>query len=113
MQTSSLFRNKSVLITGGTGSFGRTFRRRLLEENECQKVIIFSRDEWKQWEMRQSDPIFNHPKIRYFLGDVRDASRLARAFKDVHFVIHAAALKQVPAANIIRRNLSKQMSSAP
>lgn len=86
------------MITGGTGSFGRTFARRLLEENECQKVIIFSRDEWKQWEMRQSDPIFNHPKIRYFLGDVRDASRLARAFKDVHFVIHAAALKQVPAA---------------
>jgi len=95
---SSIFKNKTVLITGGTGSFGRTFARRMLEENECHKVIIFSRDEWKQWEMRQSEPIFNHPKIRYFIGDVRDAHRLARAFNEVQIVIHAAALKQVPAA---------------
>lgn len=92
------FKDKSVLITGGTGSFGRTFARRLLTEDLCHKVIIISRDEWKQWEMRQSDPIFNHPKIRYFLGDVRDAPRLARAFNEVHFIVHAAALKQVPAA---------------
>lgn len=95
---SLFFKDKSILITGGTGSFGRAFARRLLSDDLCQKVIIFSRDEWKQWEMRQSEPIFNHPKIRYFLGDVRDSPRLARAFNEVNFVIHAAALKQVPAA---------------
>lgn len=92
------FKGKSILITGGTGSFGRAFARRLLAEDLCHKVIIFSRDEWKQWEMRQSEPIFNHPKIRYFLGDVRDSTRLARAFNEVNYVVHAAALKQVPAA---------------
>ena len=93
-----VFRNKTVLITGGTGSFGKACVRHLLEKDECAKVIVFSRDEWKQWEMRQSDSIFDHPKIRYFLGDVRDATRLRRAFHDVNYVIHAAALKQVPAA---------------
>ena len=92
------FKDKSVLITGGTGSFGRAMAKRLLEDNSCKKVIILSRDEWKQWDMRQSESIFNHPKIRYFLGDVRDADRLNRAFNEVDFVIHAAALKQVPAA---------------
>jgi UDP-N-acetylglucosamine 4,6-dehydratase len=61
-------------------------------------VIVFSRDELKQWEMRQSDPVFDHEKIRYFLGDVRDKDRLMRAFRDVDYVVHAAALKQVPAA---------------
>lgn len=95
---SHLFKDQTILITGGTGSFGRAFARRLLTENECRKVIIFSRDEWKQWEMRRSDPIFDHPKIRYFLGDVRDDKRLMRAFSGVDYVIHAAALKQVPAA---------------
>lgn len=94
----SIFKNKAILITGGTGSFGRTMAKKLLNESDCQKVIIFSRDEWKQWEMQHSDPLFNHPKIRYFLGDVRDKDRLSRAFKEVHFIIHAAALKQVPAA---------------
>lgn len=94
----SLFKNKNILITGGTGSFGQALTQRLLTEDECNKVIIFSRDEWKQWQMRQSDPIFNHPKIRYFLGDVRDMRRLERAFNDVNFIVHAAALKQVPAA---------------
>jgi UDP-N-acetylglucosamine 4,6-dehydratase len=69
-----------------------------LTEDLCHKVIILSRDEWKQWEMKQSDPIFNHPKIRYFLGDVRDSNRLMRAFDEVNFIVHAAALKQVPAA---------------
>jgi len=76
MDTSSFFKDKSILITGGTGSFGRTLAKRLLQEGTCRKVIIFSRDEWKQWEMRQSDPLFSHPKMRYFLGDVRDRSRL-------------------------------------
>jgi UDP-N-acetylglucosamine 4,6-dehydratase len=93
-----IFKDKTVLITGGTGSFGRAFAKRLLKEDLCQKVIIFSRDEWKQWEMKQSEPLFSHPKIRYFLGDVRDLNRLERAFNEVDFVIHAAALKQVPAA---------------
>lgn len=97
-QYAEFFFNKSVLITGGTGSFGRTMAKRLLQENSCKKIIIFSRDEWKQWEMKQSDPIFSHPNIRYFLGDVRDSARLHRAFNEVNYVIHAAALKQVPAA---------------
>lgn len=98
MHLSNIFRNKNILITGGTGSFGRMFARKLLEEDVCNKVIIFSRDEWKQWEMRQSEPIFNHPKIRYFLGDVRDIRRLQRAFHEVNMIVHTAALKQVPAA---------------
>lgn len=98
MQPNSLFKNKNVLITGGSGSFGQAFARKLLLDDQCAKVIIFSRDEWKQWQMQQSDPIFNHPKIRYFLGDVRDVRRLTRAFKEVHMIVHAAALKQVPAA---------------
>lgn len=89
---------KVILITGGTGSFGRAFAKRLLTEWDPAKVIIFSRDEWKQWEMRQSDPVFNHPKIRFFLGDVRDKERLKRAFRDVDLVLHAAAIKQVPVA---------------
>jgi len=93
-----MFQNKNILITGGTGSFGQALARKLLTENQCNKVIILSRDEWKQWQMRQDEPIFNHPKIRYFLGDVRDVQRLRRAFDDVHYIVHAAALKQVPAA---------------
>lgn len=91
-------KGKSVLITGGTGSFGQTAARYLLQQDLCEKVIIFSRDEWKQWEMRRADPLFDHPKIRYFIGDVRDRKRLHLAFQDVDIVIHAAALKQVTAA---------------
>lgn len=98
MNTASIFKDKTLLITGGTGSFGRALAKKILSEDECRKVIILSRDEWKQWEMGQSDPIFKHPKIRYFLGDVRDKERLKRAFNEVNFVVHAAALKQVPAA---------------
>ena len=98
MDEELIFKDKVVLITGGTGSFGRAFAKRLLEKNLCSKVIIFSRDEWKQWEMKQSEAIFNHPKIRYFLGDVRDPARLKRAFSEVDYIVHAAALKQVPAA---------------
>jgi UDP-N-acetylglucosamine 4,6-dehydratase len=98
MDDYTIFKGRSVLITGGTGSFGRAFAKKILTFSECSKVIIFSRDEWKQWEMRGSDPIFSSPKIRFFLGDVRDHSRLLRAFQDVDIVIHAAALKQVPIA---------------
>lgn len=96
--STQFFKDKSVLITGGTGSFGQAFAKKLLTEDLCKKVVIFSRDEWKQWEMKQASPIFNHPKIRYFLGDVRDLSRLTLAFNEIDAVIHAAALKQVPAA---------------
>lgn len=98
MHNPHFFKNKNILITGGTGSFGRTLAKRLLLEDECKKVIIFSRDEWKQWEMQQIDPVFKSSKIRYFLGDVRDPSRLSRAFNEVNYIVHASALKQVPAA---------------
>ncbi len=91
-------KNKRILITGGTGSFGRAFAKKILTEEDPHSIVIFSRDEWKQWEMRNSDPIFQSEKIRYFLGDIRDRSRLKRAFQDVNYVVHAAALKQVPAA---------------
>lgn len=98
MQTAELFKDQTILITGGTGSFGRMLAKKILSDYEPRKVIIFSRDEWKQWEMQHSDPIFNHPKIRYFIGDVRDLQRLMRAFSEVDYVVHTAALKQVPAA---------------
>src|SRR5258707_15475423 len=84
-----------VLVTGGTGSFGRKFVEMMLNEYRPQKLIIFSRDELKQHEMRASG--LDHPSLRYFLGDVRDPQRLDRAFAGVTVVVHAAALKQVPA----------------
>lgn len=87
--------DKTILITGGTGSFGKKFTEIMLQEYHPKKLIIFSRDELKQHEMRASG--FNHPNLRYFIGDVRDAERLRRAMNDVDIVIHAAALKQVPA----------------
>jgi len=89
------WRDKVVLITGGTGSFGRKFVEVMLREVKPAKLIIFSRDELKQHEMRTSG--FDHPTLRYFIGDVRDESRLRRAMNGVHVVVHAAALKQVPA----------------
>lgn len=84
-----------VLVTGGTGSFGKKFVDLMLGEYHPQKLIIFSRDELKQHDMRTSG--FDHPSLRYFIGDVRDPQRLQRAFAGVTIVIHAAALKQVPA----------------
>ena len=84
-----------MLVTGGTGSFGRKFAEVMLREYRPKKLIIFSRDELKQHEMRSSG--FDHPSLRYFIGDVRDPARLERAFSGVTVVIHAAALKQVPA----------------
>jgi UDP-N-acetylglucosamine 4,6-dehydratase len=89
------WRDKVVLITGGTGSFGKKFVEVMLREVEPAKLIIFSRDELKQHEMRTSG--FDHPSLRYFIGDVRDEGRLRRAMNGVHIVVHAAALKQVPA----------------
>lgn len=90
-----MFDDKSILITGGTGSFGRAFVGRLLATCKPKKLIIYSRDELKQYEMQQA---FDQPCMRYFIGDVRDGERLKAAMRDVDFVIHAAALKQVPAA---------------
>jgi UDP-N-acetylglucosamine 4,6-dehydratase/5-epimerase len=98
MNTTYPLQDKTILVTGGTGSFGKCFIRKALTEHCPRKVIVFSRDELKQYEMRQSDPVFDHDKIRYFLGDVRDKDRLMRAFAGVDYVVHAAALKQVPAA---------------
>ena len=89
------WKNKIILVTGGTGSFGKKFIEVMLKEYHPEKIIVFSRDELKQHEMRVMG--FNHPSLRYFIGDVRDYSRLKRAFEGVDFVIHAAALKQVPA----------------
>lgn len=88
---------KSLLITGGTGSLGRALIQKLVD-TEVRRIIVFSRDEWKQWKMQEEGGIFRDERLRYFLGDVRDPQRLRRAFAGVDFVIHAAALKQVPAA---------------
>lgn len=90
-----MFQNRSILITGGTGSFGKKFIENLLQTYQPKKIIVFSRDELKQFEMQQT---FNDSCMRYFIGDVRDEYRLEQAMRDVDFVIHAAALKQVPAA---------------
>jgi len=89
------WKNKVILVTGGTGSFGKKFIEIMLEEYTPAKLIVLSRDEQKQHEMRQMG--FLHENLRYFIGDVRDYDRLRRAFFGVDFVIHAAALKQVPA----------------
>lgn len=89
----------SILITGGTGSFGRAFVRRTLERcPSVKRLVIFSRDELKQFEMSQEFPEGKYPAVRYFLGDVRDEARLRRALQGIDTVVHAAALKQVPAA---------------
>ena len=90
-----MFNDKSILITGGTGSFGKKFIKTILARYRPRRVIVFSRDELKQFEMQQ---VFNAPAMRYFLGDVRDGQRLRQAMRGVDFVVHAAALKQVPAA---------------
>lgn len=90
-----MFADKTILITGGTGSFGKRFVSYLLNHDTPKRLIIYSRDELKQFEMQQQ---FDAPCMRYFIGDVRDKERLCSAMKDVDYVVHAAALKQVPAA---------------
>ena len=90
-----MFNNKNILITGGTGSFGKKYTKIILEKYRPNKIIIYSRDELKQYEMAQE---FNDRCMRYFIGDVRDAQRLQKAMRDVDYVIHAAALKHVPIA---------------
>lgn len=90
-----MFNNKSILITGGTGSFGKKYVKTILERYKPKRLIIYSRDELKQYEMEQE---FHDDCMRYFIGDVRDRDRMVQAMNGVDFVIHAAALKQVPAA---------------
>mgnify|MGYP000260872269 CR=1 FL=1 len=90
---------KSVLITGGTGSFGKAFVKQVLTRYPgIRRLVVFSRDELKQFEMSQIFSEREHPALRYFIGDIRDESRLRRALEGIDVVVHAAALKQVPAA---------------
>ncbi|PTB18080.1 UDP-N-acetylglucosamine 4,6-dehydratase (inverting) [Trinickia symbiotica] len=96
MKPSAYLNNKSILVTGGTGTFGRAFVARLLKEYEPREIVVFSRDEFKQFEMAQLFPPSRFP-VRYFIGDIRDRERLLRAFNGIDIVVHAAALKQVPA----------------
>jgi UDP-N-acetylglucosamine 4,6-dehydratase len=93
-----MLNGKTILITGGTGSFGRRFVEIVLQRYKPQKLIVFSRDELKQFEMQGQFSEEKYPAMRYFIGDVRDRERLYRAFDGVDYVVHAAALKQVPAA---------------
>ena len=94
-----MLNKKSILITGGTGSFGRAFIKEILKSfPKIRRLVIFSRDELKQFEMSKEFPEKKYPMIRYFIGDIRDRFRLQRAFQDIDIVIHAAALKQVPTA---------------
>ncbi|RME70245.1 MAG: UDP-N-acetylglucosamine 4,6-dehydratase (inverting) [Verrucomicrobia bacterium] len=109
-----MFNDKSILITGGTGSFGRACARHILSHYQPARLIIFSRDELKQHEMQELKE-FRAPCMRFFLGDVRDERRLVQAFRDVDTVIHAAALKQVPAAEynpheFIKTNINGAMN---
>ncbi len=105
-----MLNNKSILITGGTGTFGKAFTRYVLENYDPKKIIIYSRDEFKQFIM-QNEFKEHAAKLRFFIGDVRDRERLSRAFEGVDYVIHAAALKQVPAceynpAEAIKTNIN-------
>jgi UDP-N-acetylglucosamine 4,6-dehydratase len=90
-----VFNDKNILITGGTGSFGKKYTELILRRYRPNKIIIYSRDELKQYEMAQE---YDRECMRYFIGDVRDAQRLKKAMDGVDFVIHAAALKHVPIA---------------
>jgi UDP-N-acetylglucosamine 4,6-dehydratase len=90
--------DKAVLVTGGTGSFGKHFLKTVIAQYKPKRLIVFSRDELKQSEMAQDFPVEKYPFIRYFIGDVRDKDRLEMALRDVDYVVHAAAMKQVPTA---------------
>jgi len=105
--------NSSILITGGTGSFGKTFIPMTLKKYNPKRIVVFSRDEMKQWEMAKK--YTNDKRIRFFIGDVRDKDRLWRALKDIDYVVHAAALKIVPKAEYdpfecIRTNVNGAMN---
>jgi len=91
--------SSTILVTGGTGSFGKAFIAEALKlPSEINRIVIYSRDELKQWELQQLFPPRQFPQLRFFLGDVRDRDRLRRALEGIEMVVHAAALKQVPAA---------------
>ena len=90
-----MFSDSTILITGGTGSFGRVFVDRIFRDYSPRKVVVYSRDELKQYEMAEA---FKRTNLRFLIGDIRESSRLAVAMKGVDYVVHAAALKQVPAA---------------
>ena len=90
-----MFNDKAILVTGGTGSFGKSFIRALLDRYQPRRVVVYSRDELKQYEMQQE---FEDARMRFFIGDVRDRERLTQAMRGIDYVVHAAALKQVPAA---------------
>ncbi len=90
--------DRAVLVTGGTGSFGKHFVKTVIERYKPRRLVIFSRDELKQFEMQQAFPMERYPFMRYFIGDVRDRDRLELAMRDIDYVVHAAALKQVPTA---------------
>jgi len=92
------FNDRSILVTGGTGSFGRRFVGHVLANFKPRRLVVFSRDELKQFEMEQEFPTSRYPQLRYFIGDVRDAERLEAAMRDIEFVVHAAAMKQVTTA---------------
>ena len=97
-----MLNNKSILVTGGTGSFGKKFTKLTLENYNPKKIIIFSRDEMKQWNMAEKFQVFDpEEKIEYVIGDVRDKERLHRVFDNVDCIVHAAATKIVPLRSII------------
>ena len=91
-----MFKNSSILVTGGTGSFGRKFIELTLKKYNPKRIVVYSRDEMKQWDM--SNKYKDEKRIRFFIGDVRDKNRLYRALENVDYVVHAAATKIVPAA---------------
>ena len=99
MNKGIFLKNKSILITGGTGSFGQFFVKEILKHHsKIKKIVVFSRDELKQFEMSEKFSLEKYPKLRYFLGDLRDKERVSRALVDIDIVVHAAALKHVPKA---------------
>lgn len=105
-----MLNNQSVLITGGTGSFGKMFVKTILRDYpDVKKIIIYSRGELKQFNMKQMYPEKEYPQIRYFIGDVRDGERLQRACEGVDIIIHAAAIKQVDTADIIPKSVLKRI----
>lgn len=110
-KVSSAFEDLTILIAGGTGSFGKKMTEILLREYNPKKLIILSRDELKQHQMRQTFPDKKGSPVRYFIGDIRDKDRLYRAFCDVDIVIHAAALKQVPSSPLTARSKSSGRST--
>ena len=92
-----MLENKNILLTGGTGSFGKVFTKKVVERYKPSRLVIYSRDELKQYEMKNAEPYRNMDCLRFIIGDIRDRERLSRVMDGIDYVIHAAALKQVPA----------------